>query len=738
MRDSLDEIDWSALEHAYGSAGDTPGLIRRLRREDWPEAVEDLLTSILHQGSVYSATLAALPYLVEVALDAGAPGRLGALQILYFYGQSVTSADSPQLGELDAEARAGLERSAQALLPLAQDPDPEARIGIYESAGYWREESLEPDVHRMLRERFTAETEAAARVVLMEPLARHGLLTSADLDVLLAAGQDEVLFAALWSALAGGSDLPSGLDHLVRLWPTHAPTYPGMGAGNSIALLVQEGGARAVPLLQRLAALGKAESGVSAVDLASAWAEVAQRSRSATPSAVEALIGLTRVTTSAPSVDLLAAQQLVEALFTVLPAVDERAPEVADGLAELLERIPGPQAGAESVLASIATALFLLRDARWSAPALAAVRTGEHVMVRTDSRSSTSFPVLLTRVCAAQQPLAWAEADLAAVAQAAMRARPSSAGAWAEVLNLLPPSSSVVEMLLSAAYNKPEPVVLQTLTELAAADPGVFTPTARAAVAALPVTEDEAGAWLLTTQALLAPGEVDASAFGRARELGGNEVGRDDLLRIWASHPSPELERACREQFTGAARKSFPERHLQLAAAAIVAETGDPDLIRAAWPTVRAVLDRAGEPLTAAAAIAERIVELEPEYLPEWVAQLRDIVKNGRETWSGPDLVASAVAVGALLRLGETPAEEALERALELQAEAVATGRVVRVTPILARVVEGALAQRPDLRPRAVAVLEPLITSDRRFPTASDDIAVDLSLVRTLRGVLEK
>jgi hypothetical protein len=65
----LDEINWSALTHAYGSADDVPGLLRQRASADPKEASEagsDFFGNIWHQGTVYEATSYAVPFLVEL------------------------------------------------------------------------------------------------------------------------------------------------------------------------------------------------------------------------------------------------------------------------------------------------------------------------------------------------------------------------------------------------------------------------------------------------------------------------------------------------------------------------------------------------------------------------------------------------------------------------------------------------------------------------------------------------
>ncbi|ETS85301.1 hypothetical protein PFICI_03326 [Pestalotiopsis fici W106-1] len=67
----LGEINWSNLEHAYGSAEDIPPLVRKLKssdKEDITSAYGVLYTSIFHQGSRYSASSAVVPFLYRLAI----------------------------------------------------------------------------------------------------------------------------------------------------------------------------------------------------------------------------------------------------------------------------------------------------------------------------------------------------------------------------------------------------------------------------------------------------------------------------------------------------------------------------------------------------------------------------------------------------------------------------------------------------------------------------------------------
>lgn len=73
----LDSTRWAELRHAYGAASDTPALLRQLsslpasggESEPW----FSLWSSLAHQGDVYSASFAAVPYVVSALAEA--PGK---------------------------------------------------------------------------------------------------------------------------------------------------------------------------------------------------------------------------------------------------------------------------------------------------------------------------------------------------------------------------------------------------------------------------------------------------------------------------------------------------------------------------------------------------------------------------------------------------------------------------------------------------------------------------------------
>ena len=93
----LDSPRWGELRHAFGAATEVPEWIREVAEEAEPElclhprdmrvrpsAWDQMLTAVIHQGSLYSVTYAVTPHLVEIA----ARGSWRQRELtLYFLGE---------------------------------------------------------------------------------------------------------------------------------------------------------------------------------------------------------------------------------------------------------------------------------------------------------------------------------------------------------------------------------------------------------------------------------------------------------------------------------------------------------------------------------------------------------------------------------------------------------------------------------------------------------------------------
>lgn len=78
--EGIDAIHWDELRRAYGGAEDVPDRLRGfLGTVDAADDARDLVMSALwHQGSVFSASAAAVPFLAKLLAASGVRGR-GAL-----------------------------------------------------------------------------------------------------------------------------------------------------------------------------------------------------------------------------------------------------------------------------------------------------------------------------------------------------------------------------------------------------------------------------------------------------------------------------------------------------------------------------------------------------------------------------------------------------------------------------------------------------------------------------------
>ncbi len=78
MLETLDTVDWANYKHAYGAADDVPDLLRGLvssNEEERKESLYELYGNIWHQGTIYAATVQALPFLIEILENVPAEQR---------------------------------------------------------------------------------------------------------------------------------------------------------------------------------------------------------------------------------------------------------------------------------------------------------------------------------------------------------------------------------------------------------------------------------------------------------------------------------------------------------------------------------------------------------------------------------------------------------------------------------------------------------------------------------------
>lgn len=165
----LDEIDWAGLSHAYGPAGDVPGLLRALAAgspADREHALHALYGNIFHQGSRYEATAYAVPFLARLAADPRTPQRDEIVLLL----AALRSAED-ELAAYDA-VRAEVPR----LRGLLRDGDPRIRAAAAYLTGWFPQEAQ--DSASALRALLATE---ASPAVTATAVVSAGLLGGTDL-----------------------------------------------------------------------------------------------------------------------------------------------------------------------------------------------------------------------------------------------------------------------------------------------------------------------------------------------------------------------------------------------------------------------------------------------------------------------------------------------------------------------------------------------------------------------------
>lgn len=162
MPDGIDDIDWATLTHAYGPADDIPALLRAAGSGDAAEreaALEELVSSLCHQGSVYPATAAAVPFVARLALD-GPGDRVRLLWLLHGAAEGT--------GPEYRQVRRAVAVALPALLGLAADEDPAVRQAMVWTIAAGEDASL--PLLPLLRARLEEERDPGVRADLVTAL----------------------------------------------------------------------------------------------------------------------------------------------------------------------------------------------------------------------------------------------------------------------------------------------------------------------------------------------------------------------------------------------------------------------------------------------------------------------------------------------------------------------------------------------------------------------------------------
>lgn len=192
MLDGLDAIKWATLSHTYGDANDVPDQLRSLLSDDArvrEEAISELYGNIWHQGTVYSATARAIPFLFELLaapavmdkpaiahllaciaagrgyLEVHAVGKFGEpawREILGKRGKSLEEEMVREAAEVQSVHR-GCSAGLLCLVPFLSESEPEFRRAVAAALGCYPEHT--EHTLPVLKAAASAETDEEVRGV---------------------------------------------------------------------------------------------------------------------------------------------------------------------------------------------------------------------------------------------------------------------------------------------------------------------------------------------------------------------------------------------------------------------------------------------------------------------------------------------------------------------------------------------------------------------------------------------
>jgi hypothetical protein len=128
MLEGLGDVDWSRLTHAYGRADDVPGQIRDLlspSAKAREAALYELFGNVHHQGTLYTATAPAVPFLAAVARsdEAHPRVRIELLWLLDAIAGGGTDAFGKPQGDVARAANEAVRAELSTLLRLVEAED---------------------------------------------------------------------------------------------------------------------------------------------------------------------------------------------------------------------------------------------------------------------------------------------------------------------------------------------------------------------------------------------------------------------------------------------------------------------------------------------------------------------------------------------------------------------------------------------------------------------------------------
>lgn len=178
MLPGLADIGWSSMHHAYGTAEEVPELLEQLdsRRRRAGQSPEALLQRRTSQGHVTSCTVAALPFLLDLAGDIATPDRPAIVALLaaigeavvYSYGGNYVDYDGVTLFNRDSGADL-LREHAPAFTAYAAEGEQQVRQAAIPGLAWLIDDA--PRATTLIQARLSPESDTMERLLVLETMA---------------------------------------------------------------------------------------------------------------------------------------------------------------------------------------------------------------------------------------------------------------------------------------------------------------------------------------------------------------------------------------------------------------------------------------------------------------------------------------------------------------------------------------------------------------------------------------
>ncbi|MGW3043361.1 HEAT repeat domain-containing protein [Kitasatospora sp. NPDC001159] len=317
----LDAHPWASVSHAYGPAEDLPDLLRALAEGggDAEEAISELYSCILHQGTVYSASVDAVPYLARIA----AAAEHGAAEILCLLGGLAESDDEWEIAP--DVVRAAVADQIPVLITMLAHQEVDVRSLAAWTLGRTRDAEAAPAA---LWGRWAAEADPGVRAELLIALGRVDLSTAATEARALLGGSTPapLRLAAIYATLDAGEPWTDAHhDAVLDLLPVRGLTVDRYGVHSRQGLYT------VVDSLLGRDTEADRESAFAVLDAALRDGRPEVRAEAISAADHACYLSRSAPQRLAPAIAALAAEDLAVTVLTKLgPAVGEAAPVLAE------------------------------------------------------------------------------------------------------------------------------------------------------------------------------------------------------------------------------------------------------------------------------------------------------------------------------------------------------------------------------------------------------------------------